>query len=367
MTVQAFMRPLLAAQKRRGHDVALAFGPEHPPPDDLAAPVHIYPIRRGLSPMMLLTAARHLAGIYREGRFDVIVAHMVLPGLIGRAAFALAGRPGRILYASHGLPCYPTCKQPQRTAALLVEKCLGLLTDEMTVLNRHDYDLAVRRRLVGPRRNVHLLPSVGIDLAALKRRAEAVDRHGYRAKLGLPADAPLVCYAGRFIPAKGVQVFIEIARQTLAAGRKVSFAIAGTGPLDRTVRDVIDRNGLGASIKMLGWYDDVTGLLAASDVLCFPTFYEGAPVIVQEAMACGAAVLTTRVPGPEDLIDDGVTGLLVEPGDADAATTALARLLDDPAGRTELTAAAQRAADQFDLSVCVPQWIDVIEHAAQPH
>lgn len=364
-TVHAFLEPVIAAQKERGHDVELAFGTECSQQMDLGVPVHLYPIRRSICPHLLVPAITGLKKIMREGNYDLIVAHMALVGIIARIAFGLAGKPGRLLYVSHGLPCYPTCPQPQRTLALLAERLLARWTNSMVVLNRHDYRMAEKYKLAGPEGRVHFLRSVGIDCQAVAQRVHEIDIDSFRKKLGVDTDLPLVCYAGRFIRAKGVQLFVEIARKYVDSGGRAIFLIAGSGPLDGYVRNFISQHKLHNSIKMLGWYDDMIGLLAVSDVLCFPTLYEGSPIIVQESMASGTAVLTSRVPGPDHLIDNGVDGILVKPGDIDGFVRSLEMLLENTQFRSQIVMNAKSTAQQFDISNCVKPWVDVIESMGQ--
>lgn len=360
-TIQAFFRPLIAAELARGHTVELAFGNEHSSASDFNVPVHLYPVRRSFSPLALASSVKALSRILQAGRYNVIVAHMALVGLIGRAAFALAGKPGRMLYASHGLPCYPACPKLRRKMSLFLERFLRRWTDGMIVLNDYDYRVATKYKLAGETGTVHLLRSVGINCSAIKQRASKIDVGHYRRSIGLDANLPVVCYAGRFIKAKGVHLFIRIAQRFIASGKKASFVVAGSGPLEHYLERFIAKNKLEDYIKMLGWYDDTVGLLAASDVLCFPTLYEGAPVIVQEAMVSGTAVLSSKVPGPEDLVDNNITGVLIEAGDVDGFCEALTDLLENKEKRLELSLRALEKSADFDLSVCLEPWLEAIE------
>jgi glycosyltransferase involved in cell wall biosynthesis len=365
-TVEAFLRPMLAEHRSRGHCVELALGCPSERPVDFGVPVHLYPAERSLRPDRLIRTVDALRAILQEGRFDVVVSHMVLAGLVTRLAFGLAGRPGRLLYASHGLACYPTRNPVARWLALQLEQSMRPWTDAMIVLNGFDYRLATQHRLAGARAKVHLLHTVGIPYSRIVHTAETLDRQSYRQSLGLAPDVPVVTYAGRFIRPKGVQTFLEVARRMSAAGTRAQFVIAGSGPLEGLVRGFVEAQNLTAGVHLLGWHDDVPALLAASDILCLPTFYEGAPVILQEAMAAGIAVVASDVPGPQDLIDDRHNGLLVAAGNINGFCSAISNLLADEAWRRELGHRARSHAALFDVSIWAPAWVDVIEAAARP-
>jgi glycosyltransferase involved in cell wall biosynthesis len=368
-TVEAFLRPLLAEHRARGHEVELAFGRSSKGSTDFGVPVHPYAIDRSIRPDRLVVAIEGLKRIILEGRFDVIVAHMVLAGFATRLAFGLAGRPGRLLYASHGLPCYLTRNHASRWLALRLERAMSAWTDGMIVLNSFDFRMATKHRLAGAKGDIHFLHTVGIPYTDIVRKASAVDRRAYRQGLGLDPDVPVITYAGRFIRPKGVQTFLEIARRLSRQGAGAQFVIAGSGPLDGFVRRFIDTQGLSRQVHLLGWYNDVAGLLAASDILCLPTSYEGAPVVLQEAMAAGTVVVASDVPGPQDLIDHRNTGILVPPGDIERFCAAIADLLADEGHRNELAHNARCQAARFDVSIWAPAWVEAIEevaHATEP-
>jgi glycosyltransferase involved in cell wall biosynthesis len=363
--VDTFLRPLLAEHQARGHHVELAFGRSSDEPLDFGVPVHRYPIERSIRPDQFLMAVRGLKRIIRQGRYDVIVAHMALVGVAARIAFALSGRPSRMVYASHGLPCYLARNWTARLIALQLERVLNLWTDGIIVLNSFDFRMATKYKLGGPKRQVHFLHTVGIPYNDIVARTSALYRRAYRQGLGLAPDRPVIMYAGRFIKAKGVQVYLEIARRMVGGGVKAQFAIAGTGPLEGYVQRFIETNHLGEHVRLLGWYDDVKGLLAASDILCLPTFYEGAPVVVQEAMAAGCVVVASDVPGPQDLIDHRTTGILVPPGDVGQFCDVIADLLTNKTWHKELIESAWHHAAQFDASIWAPAWVEAIESVAR--
>jgi len=364
IVVKLFLRPLIAGERRRGHQVEVACGPDGSSYGDFGVPVHDYRIERSLRPTMLISSIRKLAKIIREGEYDIVMAHMVLGGAAGRIARAIAGQPGKIIYASHGLPCYKTRPLIKYFPALWYEMLMRKWTDAVIVLNRYDYDLASRNNLAGKNGEIYLLPSVGIDHGTISAAAAQVDSAAYLKELGVDNEAPTVCYLGRFIAAKGIKLFLKIARRYLASEKPVNFLIAGYGPLEKYVRRFIRRYNLEDWVRVIGWHEDNIGLLAASDILCLPTLYEGSPVVIQEAMASGTAVLASRIPGPEDLLEDGVTGLLASPDDLDEFVRKLALLANNQELRDGLESAARKQALEFDLTRCVDQWTDIIENVA---
>lgn len=361
LTVRAFMKPILAEHQKRGHRVELAYAPDPKVDDDFGVPVHPYPLKRSLSPWALIQAVSKLKNIIAQGKYDIVVPHMVLTGMVGRWAYAQAGCPGRLLYVSHGLPCYPHNTTWKRWATRYLEQWFSRCQQGMIVLNQHDYQIAQSFK----HGKIHLLKTIGIDIDSVTQRAEQVDVATYRDMLGLANDYPLICYAGRFIEAKGVDQFIRIAHHVLQQGTKAHFVIAGTGPLEGFLQNYIQQHNLAEHIDLLGWTDETIELLAASDVMCFPTLYEGAPVVVQEAMAAGALVLTSDAPGPVDLIDHDKTGLIAPAGDIQGFAHQLLEILSQSERQHRIVEQAKLKAQEFDVKLWAPRWVYVIEETAR--
>jgi glycosyltransferase involved in cell wall biosynthesis len=178
-----------------------------------------------------------------------------------------------------------------------------------------------------------------------------------RAELEVPAAAALLVTAARLAPQKGVDVLAD-ALAGLARGRPdLPFVAvwAGEGPL----ADVAEKGPL----RLLGPRRDVADLLAAADVVVVPSRWEGQPLIVQEALRAGAAIVATDAGGTREVAADAAC--LVPPGNPRALADAVERLLDDPAERDRLRVAARaRAADLPTAADAVEQVRALYERAA---
>jgi len=146
---------------------------------------------------------------------------------------------------------------------------------------------------------------------------------------------------------------------------RVRLRVVGDGPAQPSLRALAARLGLQHQTEFLGLRNDVHELLGTSDICIQPALAEAFGLTVAEAMACGCAVVASRVGGIPELIQHGRTGLLVEPGDEAGFAAALERLLDDPVLRRQLgESARQRACESFELSQTVWRHVDWCEEAA---
>jgi glycosyltransferase involved in cell wall biosynthesis len=157
---------------------------------------------------------------------------------------------------------------------------------------------------------------------------------------------------GRLVPEKGQPLLLDAVRRLLDERHEVELTLIGEGPARETLERRIEQLGLRDHVVLRGAtaHPDVLELVAQADIFCLPSFAEGVPVSLMEAMACGRPVVSTRIMGVPELITDGESGLLVSPGSGPELVDALRRLVQDGELAAELGRnGAARVASDFDL------------------
>lgn len=142
---------------------------------------------------------------------------------------------------------------------------------------------------------------------------------------------PVLGTAGPLEMDKGVGYFLGAAAKLIEAGRDAEFLVAGSGPEERNLRRLARDLGLGGRTTFVPNLYDFAESFAAIDVFCLPSLSQGLGVTMLEAMAVGRPVVASRLGGVAEIVDDGVTGLIAEPADADDLAAKLGELLDHPA------------------------------------
>jgi colanic acid/amylovoran biosynthesis glycosyltransferase len=173
--------------------------------------------------------------------------------------------------------------------------------------------------------------------------------------------ARILC-VGRLTPEKGQHLLLQAAARLEAGGCPVTVELAGWGPSEDSLRKEATRLGLG-SVHFLGpvAQDRLADLFARADVFCLPSFAEGLPIVLMEAMATGVPVVTTAVAGIPELVRPEETGWLVPPGRPDLLADALADALADPDGTRRITLNARNAIEKdFNLTVNAHHLLEVI-------
>lgn len=177
-----------------------------------------------------------------------------------------------------------------------------------------------------------------------------------RGELGIDADARLVVYVGRFVEAKGLRELIGAFRSMAATDPALRLALVGDGVMREELAELVQSAGLAERTFMPGGIPpaEVARWIGAADVLTLPSWSEGYPNVVVEALACGRPVVATDVGGTSEIVNVS-NGLLIPSRDPEALATALTRALDARWDHEAIAAATRRSWDDVareTLAVC---------------
>ena len=227
-------------------------------------------------------------------------------------------------------------------------------------LSRHLEDYLERQVGVPPRRVAQIYN--GVDTERF-RPAAARERIA-----GCPFGSPeefLVGWVGRMDPVKNLPNLLQgFARATQRAASRLRLVLVGDGPMRQAVERLVEQHGLRERVWLAGERADVATLMRGLDCFILPSLGEGISNTILEAMATRLAIVATRVGGNAELIEPGMTGLLVPPGDSDALANALARYSEDRAMARRHAKAARRVVEnRFSLSRMVADYCSLYETA----
>jgi glycosyltransferase involved in cell wall biosynthesis len=282
---------------------------------------------------------RRLATYLRRERVDVLHAHMFGSNVWGTVLGRLAGVP--IIVAHEHTWSF----EGQFLRRTLDRELIGRFSDAFIAVSRED-----RRKMIEiervPQERVRFIPNGIAPLAPSPG-------HDLRDELGLGAG-PLIGAVGTLRAQKAYEVLIHAAASIRLARPDVRVVIVGGGPERERLERLIAELGLSDVVIMLGRRLDVPNVLASLDIAVCSSTYEGSPLSVMEYMEAGLPIVATSVGGIPDLIDDGVHGRLVAPGDPAGLARGLEEMLADrDAARAMGARARERRRREFDLDVMV--------------
>ena len=357
------LHTLAGGLSRERFDVEVAFGPGQPldgAVEALGLPVHHLALTRGLNPLSNFAGFGQILRLLRRGQYDIVCTGASMAGLAGRLASRLARVPVHVhvihAFASHARQVWPL-RLPYRIAERAVEPfttCHVAVADAMRRFGG-------RTGIADPARTVVI--HNGIPDNPPPPPAPAM-----RAELGLAEGRPVVCALARLERQKGLPWLIDAAAHVIARRPEALFLVAGDGPQREALLARARRRGVESHFRFVGWRNDAGALLAASEIYCMPSLWEALPFTLLEAMAAARPVVATAVDGIPEVVEDGVTGLLVTPRDATALAGALLCLIESPALRERLGRAGRRRFEQnFTFARMIARYEELFERLAAEH
>ncbi len=182
-------------------------------------------------------------------------------------------------------------------------------------------------------------------------RADAMVRAAFRQSIGLPRDARIVLHVGRFFDQKNHEGLLRIFQQVAGQVPSAHLVLVGDGARRVRIESQIVELGLASRVHLLGFRKDVPHIMTASDVMLFPSFHEGLPVVSLEASACGLPLVGSDIPGTNEAIVSGQTGLLHHVTDEVAMAASVGEVLQNDSLADRLRQAAwQRVAENFSTA-----------------
>lgn len=297
-----------------------------------AAGAEVVPVEMRRSPASghNATALIALRRIIRTQRPQIVHGHSSVGGALGR--IAATGRSVRIYTPNGFSPAAPL---------RLAERALAPLTDVLVAVSASEAD-AVRAAGLARRCRLVTIPN-GIDPTP---PAPGPD---LRALLGLAPGTPLVGTISRLVEQKAPERFVEAGARCVRQRPDTHLVLIGSGPLQSRVDRLVDEQGVSDRFHQIRELPHAARVLDQLDVFVLASRFEGGAYTPLEAMRAGTPVVLSDVVGNRDVIEAGVSGMLLPENDVDAMAAACVRLLADPSLRSSLATAARARLARFDV------------------
>ena len=357
-SLRHFLLPLMRAARARGHEVVglCAEGPLLEIPRAEGFRIIPVPMARSLNPVAQFHAFLALKRVFAEEKFDLVHGHMPISGFLARAAARAAGVP-KVAYTCHGFLFNQPGPLWRRGLARGIEWLGGRMTDVFLTVSEEE--AADARRLGIHSRATAVLN--GRDPAVFHPDADA--RAALRAEFGARDGDCVVVIVSRLVRHKGHP---ELLRAMEATPENAVLWVVGERLASDHGEDLEPHfaraaERLGRRVVRLGYRHDVARILAASDVFCLPSHFEGLPMSVIEAMMTGLPVVATDTRGPREQVVDGETGFLVAPMTTEPLAEALSSLASDALLRARMGEAGRtRALDLFDEAKVIGRTMELL-------
>jgi len=289
--------------------------------NELGCKVHNIPFSRSPINAGNIKAYKMLKKIVNDGNYDIVHCHTPIAAAATRLACRKVRKKGtKVFYTAHGFHFYKGAPLKMKLMFYPVQKFCAKYTDTLITINQEDFELAKRKFNV---KKVAYVAGVGIDTA--KFREADVNKVELCSEFGIPTDAKILLSVGELNSNKNHSTVIKALSQIDCSN--LHYVIAGDGPLKEQLAKIALENGVEDRVHLLGQRTDVEKIYKLADLYIHPSFREGLPVAVMEAMASGLPCIVSNIRGSRDLIIDGKGGIVVKNNNSEEYKNAIESLI----------------------------------------
>lgn len=282
----------------------------------------IYPLSCSRSPFKKgnVTAIKEIKKLVKENQYDLVHCHTPIAAACTRLACKKLRKQGlKVFYTAHGFHFYKGAPRKNWILYYPVEKLCARWTDLLITINQEDYALAQKKLKA---KKVVFVPGVGLNVEKFSHTQ--VDKAAKRQEIGVPMNATMLMSVGELSERKNHQlVFRAIAK---LQNPNIHYAIAGKGAWQEKLESLAKELGIEEQIHLLGYRTDVAELYKTADMVLLPSFHEGLPVALMEAMACGVPCAVSEIRGSVDLVDEK-GGAYFDPHSVDSCAEAISNVI----------------------------------------
>jgi glycosyltransferase involved in cell wall biosynthesis len=365
-TVEKFLLPLIDGMEATGWQVTTicSDGPAIPVLSKKGYRFRTVPIARSMHPFKAMRSIFSLYKVFREEKFDIIHVHTPVAALLARIAAAMA-RTSFVIYTAHGFYFHDEMPPAKRKVFVLLEKFAGKFTDFLFCQSSEDAQDAIKEGIMPANRVLAI--GNGVDDTKFNPSKYLDSIHENRKSVGIPEDARVVGIIARMVKEKGYQELLE-ASIHLADRHPDFYLLVVGGKLasdhDQAIDSILEkaRVKMGPRLVEVGFRSDTPMLLSLMDIFCLPSYREGLPRTIIEAMMMSKPVVATNIRGCREEVVQGKTGLLVPCKDSVKLELALEQILMDKALAESMGSEGQKIANElFIESKAVQLQINTIQ------
>lgn len=307
----------------------------------LGVQFHLVPgLVRNINPLSDVSALFRLIGLIRREKIDIVHAHTSKAGVLARVACWLTGTPS--VFTAHTWSFDEGISLSQKHIAIPIERFAALIGGTIIAVSDANRQKALRQRIVAP----HKVVRIWLGLPDLPERAQP----------DLPGRIHIMMTA-RFAAQKDHSTLL---RALVRVSGDWNLTLVGDGPLFNESRLLARKLGIEDRVCFMGNQSNVPHLLARASIFVLSTRWEGLPVSILEAMRAGLPIVASNVGGINEMVTDGLTGLLTTPEDEVSLAAALQRLVDSPELRRSMGVCGRvRYEADFQIANCIQEHIDL--------
>jgi glycosyltransferase involved in cell wall biosynthesis len=332
-TVEKFLTPLIDGMSAEGWEVVTVCsdGKLVTNLKKRGYSIHTIPIARSMNPFKAIRSIILLFYYFKKQKFNVIHVHTPVASLLARVAAKYSCK-SYVVYTAHGFYFHDNMNVIKKHIFITLEKIAGRLTNLLFCQSQEDAIDAAKYRIMD--KNNIITIGNGVDVSKYDNAIYLPQFSSIRSELNIPLDAKVIGIVARMVKEKGYNELLQSAITLCQNHSDLYFLLIG-GKLesdhDKGIEKILEiaKHKLGSRLIDLGLRNDVAPLISIMDIFCLPSYREGLPRTIIEAMFLKKPVVATDIRGCREEVIHNKTGLLVPVKNHEALTTAFDYLLNN--------------------------------------
>lgn len=327
MMVQ-FLVPHIISLSKKGFDVEIACSIVGGRMDEIrqklngyVKAIHIVRLVRSPVSPTNIKGYKDMKKVIETGNYEIIWTNEPVMGVTTRLAARKARKSGtKVLYMVHGFHFYNGAPKLNWMLFYPLESFASRFCDEIVTINKEDYNRAKSLHAS----KVKYIHGIGVDTSRLNSTEKQCD---IRKEIGISENSFVLLTVGELLPRKNQQVIIKALG--LLKDNSIHYILCGKGRLLDELKKLAKDNGVEDQVHFLGYRTDVLDIYGQTDLFAFPSKREGLGLAGLEAMYCGLPLVSSNTSGPCDYMENGKTGYMFDPDDAEGFAEGIRRLKDN--------------------------------------
>ena len=319
-------------------------------------------IDRKINPKNNIRSIYEMYRFFKEEKPEIVHVHTPVASVLGRIAAKLAKVP-IVIYTAHGFYFHENMSKLKYRLFLNIEKFMGrYFTDYIFTQSIEDFETAIKYKFKNKDKILAIGNGVDVKNRFNPRNINKEVKQSLYKKLNIHEDNIVVTFIGRLVDEKGI---MDLLKSYQYISKKVKFIIVGDkfqGDRDTSINYEIDKYKKNENIKFVGRISNVEDILSITDIFCLPSYREGMPRSIIEAMSMKCAIVATNIRGSREEVVDGETGFLVNL----KSPSEIAEKIDILSSNSNLLESMkqksrERALSLYDEEIVVKKQIDIFK------
>lgn len=306
---------------------------------DYTRAIHTVRLVRSPASLTNLKGYQDMKQVINTGKYDIIWTNEPVMGVVTRLAARAARKSGtKVLYMVHGFHFYKGAPLVNWMVYYPVERMMASKADAIVTVNREDYQRAKKLNA----KRVEYVHGIGINT---ERLTLGEKKSNIRQELQLSEEDFIVLSVGELNANKNQQVIIKAISEI--NDKRIHYLLCGKGDQLKHLQDLAKELKVENNVHFLGYRRDVVDICSQADVFVMPSHREGLPISSLEAMYCGLPLVTSNIRGLVDVMEEGVSGYLCRPDDAEALAKAIQKIKQHPELKSRMSERNRKAVMPF--------------------